>query len=171
MKTLLIAFAITFCFAACTSKTADTTKDVVGTDTTGVYRNNMMADTASNEALLPPGATKKVVETHSPDGSVTTTTFTTAAPAKTNATPKAVSHSNGGSAHTNTVISSQAAAAPVRKSGWSNRAKGAAIGGVGGAVAGAVISKKKGKGALIGGAVGAAGGYIIGNEKDKKQGR
>jgi hypothetical protein len=45
------------------------------------------------------------------------------------------------------------------------------IGGVGGAVAGAVISKKKGKGAIIGGVVGAAGGYILGRSKDKKDGR
>ena len=52
--------------------------------------------------------------------------------------------------------------------GWSNEAKGAAIGGVGGAVAGAILSKKKGKGALIGGMVGAVGGLIIGNSMDKK---
>lgn len=59
----------------------------------------------------------------------------------------------------------------TQKKGWSNRAKGAVIGGAAGAVGGAIISKKKGTGAVIGGLAGAAGGYIIGNEKDKKQNR
>jgi YMGG-like Gly-zipper len=59
----------------------------------------------------------------------------------------------------------------TKKKGWSQAAKGATIGGVGGAVAGAVISKNKGKGAVIGGVVGAAGGYILGRRADKKSGR
>jgi hypothetical protein len=58
-----------------------------------------------------------------------------------------------------------------KKKGWSQAAKGATIGGVGGAVAGAVISKNKGKGAVIGGVIGAAGGYILGRRADKKSGR
>ncbi|MDF2432708.1 MAG: hypothetical protein JWP44_2339 [Mucilaginibacter sp.] len=45
----------------------------------------------------------------------------------------------------------------------SDQAKGAIIGGAGGAVAGGIIGHGVG-GALIGGAVGAGGGYIIGNE-------
>jgi uncharacterized protein YcfJ len=45
----------------------------------------------------------------------------------------------------------------------SSQAKGAIIGGAGGAVAGGIIGHGVG-GALIGGAVGAGGGYIIGNE-------
>ncbi len=53
------------------------------------------------------------------------------------------------------------------KKGMSNSAKGAIIGGVGGAVAGAVIGKNV-KGAAIGGAVGAIGGYILGKKKDNK---
>jgi hypothetical protein len=65
-------------------------------------------------------------------------------------------------------------AAPAKvekKKGWSSRAKGAAIGGVSGAAAGAIISKNKVAGAVIGGAVGAGGGYIIGNEIDRKNAR
>jgi hypothetical protein len=54
------------------------------------------------------------------------------------------------------------------KTGWSNKAKGAAIGAGAGAVTGAVVSNKKGKGAVIGGAVGAGAGYLIGRHKDKK---
>jgi len=57
--------------------------------------------------------------------------------------------------------------------GWSNKAKGAVVGGVVGAVTGAAVSKdKKAKGAIIGGVVGAAGGYGVGailDNKKKKQ--
>jgi osmotically inducible lipoprotein OsmB len=57
-----------------------------------------------------------------------------------------------------------------RKKGWSNKAKGAAIGGGAGAVAGGLIGGNA-KGAIIGGAVGAGGGYLVGRSKDKKNGR
>ena len=54
----------------------------------------------------------------------------------------------------------------------SSQAKGAIIGGAGGAVAGGLIGHNVG-GALIGGALGAGGGYVIGNEtrraREKKQ--
>jgi hypothetical protein len=57
--------------------------------------------------------------------------------------------------------------------GWSNKAKGAVVGGVVGAVTGAAVSKdKKAKGAVIGGVIGAAGGYGVGailDNKKKKQ--
>lgn len=49
-----------------------------------------------------------------------------------------------------------------------NKEQGAVIGGLGGALAGAAISKNnRGLGALIGGALGATGGYIIGAQKNK----
>ncbi|MDT3405244.1 YMGG-like glycine zipper-containing protein [Mucilaginibacter terrae] len=58
-----------------------------------------------------------------------------------------------------------------KKKGMSSQAKGAIIGGAGGAVAGGLIGGNA-KGAIIGGAIGAGGGYIIGNEsrrsKEKK---
>ena len=54
------------------------------------------------------------------------------------------------------------------KKGWSNKAKGAAIGAGAGAVTGAAVSNKKGKGAAIGAAAGAGVGYLIGRHKDKK---
>jgi len=58
------------------------------------------------------------------------------------------------------------------KKGWSRRAKGAAIGGGGGALLGAVINKNNRLvGGAIGGAIGAGLGYVIGNELDKKHGR
>jgi uncharacterized protein YcfJ len=57
------------------------------------------------------------------------------------------------------------------KKGVSKKAKGAIIGGVGGAVAGRVIAGKNGgtKGAVIGGVTGAAAGGAIGRKKDKKK--
>lgn len=58
-----------------------------------------------------------------------------------------------------------------KKKGWSEAAKGATIGGLAGAVGGAIIDKKKGRGAVIGGVIGAGTGYVIGREKDKKSGR
>ncbi|MBF9219851.1 YMGG-like glycine zipper-containing protein [Hymenobacter ruricola] len=61
----------------------------------------------------------------------------------------------------------QAQTTPTPKKGWSNKAKGAAIGGGAGAVTGAVLGG--GKGAIIGGAAGVVGGGLIGRNKDKKQ--
>lgn len=62
--------------------------------------------------------------------------------------------------------------APAQKKGWSNKAKGAVIGGVIGAASGAVISKeKKGQGAIIGAVLGAGAGYGVGAILDKKNGR
>lgn len=65
---------------------------------------------------------------------------------------------------------SQNSAQVQEKKGMSKAAKGAIIGGVGGAVVGGVATKSA-KGAVIGGVVGATGGYIIGRSKDKKDGR
>ena len=70
------------------------------------------------------------------------------------------------------VLPTATPAPEEKKKGWSNKAKGAVIGGVVGAGAGAVISKeKKVQGAIIGGVVGAAAGYGVGAILDKKSGR
>lgn len=53
-----------------------------------------------------------------------------------------------------------------------DKQQGAVIGGVGGALAGAALSKNnRGLGALIGGALGAGGGWLIGANKDKITGK
>jgi osmotically inducible lipoprotein OsmB len=65
------------------------------------------------------------------------------------------------------VLAGTSVQAQTPKKGWSNKAKGAAIGGGAGAVTGAVIGG--GKGALIGGAAGVVGGGLIGRNKDKKK--
>lgn len=59
----------------------------------------------------------------------------------------------------------------VNRKATSNGTKGAVVGGVGGALAGAAISHDHSKGAIIGGVAGATGGYLIGHHKDKKYGR
>jgi hypothetical protein len=70
------------------------------------------------------------------------------------------------------VLPTATPAPAPQKKGWSNKAKGAVIGGVVGAGAGAVISKeKKVQGAIIGAVLGAAGGYGVGAILDKKNGR
>src|SRR5205809_5063497 len=62
--------------------------------------------------------------------------------------------------------------AKTMKKGWSRKAKGAVIGGGGGAILGAVISKhNRLVGGALGGALGAGLGYVIGNELDRKHGR
>jgi hypothetical protein len=59
-----------------------------------------------------------------------------------------------------------------KKRGWSAKAKGAVIGGAGGAIAGAVINKRnRPVGALIGGVLGAGAGTGIGAILDKRNGR
>jgi len=65
------------------------------------------------------------------------------------------------------MLAGSAAQAQTPKKGWSNKAKGAAVGGGAGAVTGAVIGG--GKGAIIGGAAGVIGGGLIGRNKDKKK--
>lgn len=60
--------------------------------------------------------------------------------------------------------------APVKKKGWSDAAKGTAIGAGVGAIAGGIIGHNLG-GAAIGAAAGGGAGYLIGRGKDRKSGR
>lgn len=145
-------------FVACRSKSdLDTNKDVILTDTSGMYKSNMMTDTGSviQTTTLTNGNQNMAVANRRTTGTNRTTS---------------TSPRRYGSSGSSTASSGQTTTVN-RKRGWSKAAKGAVIGGVGGAVAGAIISKNKGKGAIIGGVVGAAGGYIIGRSKDKKDGR
>lgn len=59
-----------------------------------------------------------------------------------------------------------------QKKGWSDAAKGTAIGGAVGAGVGALIDKdKRVRGAIIGAAIGGGSGYAIGRKKDRQSGR
>lgn len=56
------------------------------------------------------------------------------------------------------------------KKRWSPQAKGAVIGGVGGAAAGAIINKRnRAVGGVVGGAAGAGVGYAIGKRTDNRR--
>ena len=193
MKKILTIFAAASLFVACNSKSdLDTNKDVVVTDTTNMYRSNASTDISTanqpveeEKTVAPtkiiretrvvyidrtPKATKPVVHEAIPNQVVTVpqtqTTQTTSAGNSGNTSTNTGNNTTIGSG-TETTPSSE----PVKeeKKGWSNAAKNATIGGAGGAVLGAIISKKKVKGAVIGGIIGAAGGYILGKKKDKAQ--
>lgn len=75
------------------------------------------------------------------------------------------------SARSSSNYNNNEAAAPAKKKGWSQAAKGAAIGAGAGALGGILIDKKDGRGAIIGGVVGAGTGYLIGRSQDRKSGR
>ena len=148
MKKLLMVMTIASLFAACKSgsKSDLQTNKVMLTDTTGIYQNSASSDTgtASQRGAKP----SAVSESQNSNSSTTSPTSNNNTTSTSNAT-------------TTTTT--------TKKKGWSNRAKGAVIGGATGAIGGAIISKHKGTGAVVGGLAGAAGGYIIGNEIDKKQ--
>ncbi len=68
-----------------------------------------------------------------------------------------------------TIFSSTSAQAQEKKK-WSPQAKGAVIGGLGGAAAGAVINKRnRAVGGVVGGVAGGAIGYGVGKHIDNKQ--
>jgi hypothetical protein len=92
---------------------------------------------------------------------------------KTSAAKRSTAKTSQYASYSEPAVLPTATPAPApQKKGWSNKAKGAVIGGVVGAGAGAVISKeKKVQGAIIGAVIGAAGGYGVGAILDKKNGR
>ncbi|MBB2144981.1 hypothetical protein GM921_05775 [Pedobacter sp. LMG 31464] len=76
-------------------------------------------------------------------------------------------YSSSGSSTTTSAGTTTAA----KKKGWSDAAKGTAIGAGVGALGGILIDKKDGRGAIIGGLAGAGAGYAIGRAQDRKSGR
>ena len=153
-------------FVACKSKTdLDANKNVILVDTTGMYKSNMMTDTGSviETTTLTNGNQNRAVANQR----YTNTNRSTST--SNNRTSHVGSGSSSNTSNNNNTSSSTTTTR--RKRGWSKAAKDATIGGVGGAVIGAVVSKNKVKGAVIGGVLGAGGGYILGRSKDRKSGR
>ncbi|WP_199140630.1 YMGG-like glycine zipper-containing protein [Pedobacter sp. ASV12] len=70
-----------------------------------------------------------------------------------------------------TTTSSAGTTAAAKKKGWSDAAKGTAIGAGVGALGGILIDKNNARGAIIGGLAGAGAGYAIGRAEDRKSGR
>jgi hypothetical protein len=125
----------------------------------------LAADTAGLAEYQQWKAQNELVNEPEPAAPVAAPTRSTAA--RSSSVKRSASSSNGGGSYSST--SSQTAKS---KEGWSKAAKGAVIGGAGGAVAGAVINKKnRTVGAIVGGVVGGAVGYGVGRSKDKKDGR
>ncbi|RYF87160.1 MAG: hypothetical protein EOO03_10925 [Chitinophagaceae bacterium] len=162
MKKIIYFLAIGAAFTACKPKaTLNTDKEVVSLTDSSFYNSSYLTDTgavADPDAFISSGGVISGKNTV-PDQ-------------RSNAVRTTRSNSNSGTYNTGSRSQGSTASAPAttQRSGMSKAAKGAIIGGVGGAVAGAVIGKNA-KGAGIGAVVGAAGGYIIGRSKDRKDGR
>ncbi|MFC4263124.1 YMGG-like glycine zipper-containing protein [Ferruginibacter yonginensis] len=187
-RILLMSTIAATILAACNSKkepSLEVNKNIVFTDTAALRLANGSTDVAQPTtavATTQPSAkpqvqtiTKivRVIEKQPAPAPVVVNT-----PAPPVETPKAAEPTTtapantgeGTTASTGNTTATTPVEAPKKPTGWSEAAKGATIGGVGGAVAGAVIGKG-GKGAIIGGVIGAAGGYILGRKADKKSGR
>lgn len=182
---LLPILAITFLFAACNTKkkdSLDTENRIVFTDTAAASNANASTDVGTKDTTPIVIANKtaepkvqvrtitkvvkvyekqpapKVIKTETPPVIVATTP-------NTSTTTTAGTNAGVGTGTTTLPVP-----AKKKNTGWSDAAKDATIGGVGGAVIGGVIGKG-GKGAVIGGVLGGVGGYILGRKKDRKSGR
>lgn len=186
-KTLLPILAATLLFTACNTKktdTLDTENKIVFTDTTALNNANASTDIGTKDTTPivvadPVSQPKtqvrtitKVVKVYEkqPARKVEQkeTAQTDSDPIPTSTTTGTTTGSGIPGAGTN---DGGTTTVPENKNtGWSQAAKKATIGGVGGAVIGGVIGKGA-KGAAIGGVIGAAGGYILGRKQDRKSGR
>lgn len=163
MKKILLIASVAVIFLACKSKTKtdlETNRNMVMVDTTGLSSSNGSTDVGKD---VVPGNNNTTSKKNQPGSN-------NAGNNNNNPTPNNPANNNGTSTNGSASPSNSGVAAPADK-GWSDAAKGTAIGGGSGAVLGAVVSKDKGKGAIIGGVIGAGAGYIIGRSKDKKSGR
>ncbi len=157
MKQLSILLLATIVFASCKRKdTLETDKNIVIMTDTSKAAGSYLNDTGLAKK---PVAVAPVAAVPAPIKRTTSTRRRSSTSTSTNNNSTA-NNSGGGTYSTQ----------PTRRRGMSKAAKGAIIGGVGGAVLGGVIGKNV-KGAIIGGAAGAAGGYIIGRGKDRRDGR
>ena len=193
-KLLLPIYAVTFILSACNTEkknSLETENRIVFTDTSLLKSANGTTDVAANKIEAP----VVVAEKAQPKVQVRTITRVVHVRDK-QPSPKVIekieppvvvvptattipsSTTTGTATNTGTAtgvgnVGSTTASKPIetkkKNEGWSSAAKGATIGGVGGAVAGAVLGKGS-RGAIIGGVIGAAGGYILGRKADKKSG-
>ena len=186
MKKVLLPLVIVSAviFTACNSKKETTDREMVLL-TDSMYKSNLGSDTAAivqQEApeAVQPEVAAPLVKTKKPAPRRTNTTYnqpvqdnsaTTTAPLPVPNPTATPAPATTGTTGTEAAGTGTTAPEVKKKDGMSKAAQGAIIGGVGGAVAGAVLSNKKGKGAIIGGVIGAAGGYILGRKKDKNDGR
>jgi hypothetical protein len=162
MKKILSILSITAVLAACTSN-----QDKIDAENARLkaYQDsvNMAADTAGLAEYQSWKAQNELGEQQNASAAVPVRK-TSAARSTSSSTRRSTASSSGTASSTSTSA--------AKKEGWSKTAKGAVIGGVVGAGAGAVINKKnRAAGAVIGGVVGAGAGAVIGRQQDKKDGR
>ena len=180
MKRLFLPIAAIVILASCASKNdkLESNRQIVLTDTVNLQPGVANGDTAVVSTPAPvPAAPQIIYIDRTPATVKRVTPKRTKAPATnpvaqvpTTTVPSTNSTGTGTTANVPAVPAPDVIPAENKKKGISDAAKGAAIGGIGGAAAGAVIGKN-GKGAVIGGVLGAAGGYILGRKKDRQSGR
>ena len=159
MKHLSIILLATIVFASCKRKdTLETDKNIVIMTDTSRAGGSYLSDTGLAKM---PVAVAPVAAAPAPTRRTTSTRQRSSSNNNNTSSTNNNSNTNSGSGTTTQ---------PTRRTGISKAAKGAIIGGVGGAVIGGVVGKNA-KGAIIGGAAGAAGGYILGRSKDRRDGR
>ncbi len=191
MKRVLLAATLISFFAACSDPNSELKREVVMVNPPADEQATAGGDTAAIAALplkpvkktivrkktivATPIAERSSVNSGGHRSAVKRTDPVVPEEANTpssNENTATTGNNNNNTVNTGTNTGNQPAAeipeVKKEKKGWSNAAKGAVIGGVAGAVGGAVISKNKGKGAVIGAVIGAAGGYVLGRSKDKK---
>ena len=192
MKNLLLALFVITAFAACKSNSDqnDQSRNIQLLSDSTAYNNNVFSDTnkvvkaepvpekisekprtiviVKTAEKRPANPVKIATTSPVPDQGTNVPTVatppvvTSPAPEKTTVDNPATGTNSSETASTGTETKVQ------KKKGLNKTSQGAIIGGVGGAVGGAIVSKKKGLGAVVGAVVGAAGGYIIGKNMDKK---
>ena len=145
MKKALSIFVVVITLAACKNNKKDIPPNMVLVDTTGLSKSNSLTDVGDKKYVITP---------------------------KAEVVPSKIQNTTS-SAASNTTVNNGAVAPAKRDKGWSDAAKGTAIGAGSGAILGAVVSGdgNRGKGAVIGAVVGAGTGYAIGRTRDKKSGR
>jgi Glycine zipper len=167
MKQLLPIVALAVTLGACKAKvteTDNTNKNFVLVDTTGMNANNALVAVGENKFVIAPKADAVEPIAVEPVRTVT--------PRKTTRRTSASNSNASKTVYSSGTATTRNASMPQKDKGWSDAAKGAAIGGGAGAILGAVVTKNnRALGAVIGGVVGAGGGYVIGRAQDRKSGR
>lgn len=167
MKKIIYFVVLVAAFSACKPKaTLNTDKQVVSLTDSSFYNSSYLSDTgavADPDEFINSGGVVSGKATV-PDAKSNSVRNTNTRSSNNN------NNNNNNSGGGNQGSGTASAPASTQRRGMSKAAKGAIIGGVGGAVAGGVIGKNA-KGAGIGAVVGAAGGYIIGRSKDRRDGR
>lgn len=182
MKKFILPFCAALFLMACSSKKDDNTvtRQIVMTDAVHLNPSNVNTDVAAAEPVAAAAPQRPQVVyvdryiTAPAPRRAPRAVAAPASPAPVTQTPAPAPVPTPAPVITtpDVAVNTPVVTAPVenKKKGISDAAKGAAIGGVGGAIAGAVIGKGT-KGAVLGGVIGAAGGYILGRSRDKKSGR